>query len=71
VMTMSARRQGNTAAIHHHWRHGIPSDSGGPVWQLNSDTSITIVGIWIGEHDRAAGRHNGRLDVKTAVPQQI
>ena len=38
---------------------GIPGDSGGPVWQLNSDTSATIVGIWIGEHINDDGTHNG------------
>jgi hypothetical protein len=38
---------------------GIPGDSGGPVWQLNPDTSATIVGIWIGEQTRADGTRNG------------
>ena len=38
---------------------GIPGDSGGPVWQLNSDTSATIVGIWIGDHTNDDGTHNG------------
>jgi streptogrisin B len=38
---------------------GIPCDSGGPVWQLNSDTSATIVGIWIGDHTNPDGTHNG------------
>ena len=38
---------------------GNPGDSGGPVWQLNSDGTATIVGIWIGEHDRGDGGHDG------------
>jgi len=38
---------------------GIPGDSGGPVWQLNPDTSATIVGIWIGEQTSADGTRDG------------
>jgi len=40
----------------------IPGDSGGPVWQLNADgASVTIVGIWLGEHNNDSGGHNGRF----------
>lgn len=39
----------------------IPGDSGGPVWQFARDTTATVIGIWLGEHNEANGIHYGRF----------
>ncbi len=49
----------------------IPGDSGGPVWQLGSDSSATVIGIWLGEHFEPNGPRYGRFTALTDVLADI
>jgi streptogrisin B len=49
----------------------IPGNSGGPVWQLGSDNSATVIGIWLGEHFEPSGSRYGRFTALTDVLADI
>lgn len=46
-------------------------DSGGPVWQYNSQGSATLVGIWLGERITGAGKRYGRFAALPDVLSRI